>query len=91
MLCHLALVRADVSEELSAFIRVIRIGELGTFAVTSNRHMLQRNTKCANIPSSPVLVILMTEALSSCETLVLTGATGSNIPESGIHYDVNKK
>jgi hypothetical protein len=31
MLCHMALVRTDVSEELSAsFIRVTRIGELGT-------------------------------------------------------------
>jgi hypothetical protein len=41
VLRHLALVRTDVSEELSAsFIRVT-IGELGTtLAVTSNRHML---------------------------------------------------
>jgi hypothetical protein len=31
MLCHVALVRTDVSEEPSAsFIRVTRIGELGT-------------------------------------------------------------
>jgi hypothetical protein len=39
MLHHVALVRTDVSEELSAsFIRVTRIGELGTtLAVTSNR------------------------------------------------------
>jgi hypothetical protein len=46
MLCHVALVRTDVSEELSAsFIRVTRIGELGTaLAVTSNRHMLRRST-----------------------------------------------
>jgi hypothetical protein len=38
MLCRVALVRTDVSEELSAsFIRVPRIGELGTtLAVTSN-------------------------------------------------------
>jgi hypothetical protein len=48
MLCREALVRTDVSEELSAsFIRVSRIGGLGTtLAVTSNQHMLQRNTKC---------------------------------------------
>jgi hypothetical protein len=46
MLHNEALVRTDVSEELSAsFIRVTRIGELGTLAITSNRHMLQRNTK----------------------------------------------
>jgi hypothetical protein len=39
MLCRVALVRTDVSEELSAsFIRVTRIGEVGTMlAVTSNR------------------------------------------------------
>jgi hypothetical protein len=42
MLRHVAVVRTDVSEELSAsFIRVTRIGELGTtLAVTSNRRML---------------------------------------------------
>jgi hypothetical protein len=42
MLRRVALVRTDVSEELSAsFIRVTRIGELGrTLAVTSNRHRL---------------------------------------------------
>jgi hypothetical protein len=47
MLRRVALVRTDVSEELSAsFIRVTRIGELETtLAVTSNRHTLQRNTK----------------------------------------------
>jgi hypothetical protein len=40
MLSRLALVRTDVSEELSAsFFRVTRIGEIGiTLAVTSNRH-----------------------------------------------------
>jgi hypothetical protein len=37
MLRGVALVRTDVSEELSAsFIRVTRIGELGTLAITSN-------------------------------------------------------
>jgi hypothetical protein len=46
MLRRVALVRTDVSEELSAsFIRVTRIGELGTtLAVTSNRSTLRRNT-----------------------------------------------
>jgi hypothetical protein len=39
MLCRVALVITDVSEELSAsIIRVTRIGEVGTtLAVTSNR------------------------------------------------------
>jgi hypothetical protein len=47
MLRRAALARTDVSEELSAsFIRVTRIGELGTtLAVTSNRRKLRRNTK----------------------------------------------
>jgi hypothetical protein len=46
MLCHVAFVRNDVSEEPSAsFIRVTRIGELGTTqAATSNRRTLRRNT-----------------------------------------------
>jgi hypothetical protein len=47
MLRRVALVRTDVSEELSAsFIRAKGIGELGTtLAVTSNRCTLLRNTK----------------------------------------------
>jgi hypothetical protein len=46
MLRHVALVRTDVSEELStSFIRVTRIGELGTTpVVTSNQCTLHRNT-----------------------------------------------
>jgi hypothetical protein len=42
MLRRVAIVRADVSEELNAsFIRMTRIGELGTtLAVTSNRRTL---------------------------------------------------
>jgi hypothetical protein len=41
MIRRMALVRTDVSEELRAFIiRVTRIGELGTLAVTSNRRTL---------------------------------------------------
>jgi hypothetical protein len=53
MLRHVALVRTDVSEELSAsFIRLTRIGELGTtLAVTRNRHTLRRNTKHASVAS----------------------------------------
>jgi hypothetical protein len=43
MLRRVALVRTDVSEELSAsIIRVTRIGELGTLAVTSNRRSVRR-------------------------------------------------
>jgi hypothetical protein len=53
MLRRVALVRADVTEERSAFIiRVTRIGELGaTLAVTNNRRTLRRNTVSYSISS----------------------------------------
>jgi hypothetical protein len=83
MLRHVVLARTDVSEECSAsIIGLTRIGELGTtLAVTGNRHML---TATANVPSSPILVTLMMEALHSSKTSVLAGATWHNIPEDGI-------
>jgi hypothetical protein len=69
MLRRVALVRTDVSEELSAsFIRMTRIGELGT----KFRPLL---VTASVVPSSPILVTLMTDALSSSETSVLTRAT----------------
>jgi hypothetical protein len=55
-----AFVRTDVSEErIASIIRVTRIGELGTLSATSNR-------VTANVvPSSPILLPLMIEGLSS--------------------------
>jgi hypothetical protein len=74
MLRRVALVRTDVSEDLSAFIiRVTTIGELGTvLAVTSNGRTLRRN------------IYFVPTLLSSSGTLVLTRATRRNIQEDGI-------
>jgi hypothetical protein len=53
MLRRVALVTTDVSEELGAsFIRVTRIGELGTLAVTRNS-VLTRATR-RNIPEDAI-------------------------------------
>jgi hypothetical protein len=56
MLRRVALVRTDVSEELSAsIVRVTRIGELGTtLAVTINRSTVRRTTR-RNIPEDATL------------------------------------
>jgi hypothetical protein len=56
MLRRVALVRTNVSEELRAsFIRVTRIGELGTtLAVTSNRRALTRR----NIPEDTIFHVM---------------------------------
>jgi hypothetical protein len=53
LLRRVALVRNDISEEPGAsFIRVTKIGELGTTqAATSNRRTLRRNTFAAYLPA----------------------------------------
>jgi hypothetical protein len=73
MLRRVALVRTDVSDEISAsIIRVTRIGELGTtLAATSNRRTL-------------ILSILKMDPIISSETSVLTRLTRCHILEDGI-------
>jgi hypothetical protein len=73
MLCRVAVVRAEVSEEHSAsIIRVTRIGELGTLALTSNV-LVTTNV----VPSSPILVTLILKAMHSSETSVLSDVSWS--------------
>jgi hypothetical protein len=85
MLRRVVLVRIDVSEErIASIIRVRRIGELGTTLRSILRLLVTANV----VPSSPILVTLMMEATLSFETLVLTRATGRNIPEDGIFLGV---
>jgi hypothetical protein len=45
------------------------------------RSMCRLLVTASVVPSSPILVTLIMEALSSCETSVLTKATWRNIPE----------
>jgi hypothetical protein len=82
MLRHVALVIIDVSKEhIASIIRVTRIGEQD-LGISSQRASLA--SYCSVVPSSPILVTLMMEAIRSSETSVLKWATLRIIPEHGI-------
>jgi hypothetical protein len=77
MLCRVALVRNDVSEDLGASIIII---------ISVHRLLVT-----ANVPSSPILVTLIMEVLISSETSVLTRDTRRNIQEDGILHSYRRE
>jgi hypothetical protein len=87
MLRRVDLVRTDVSEELSvSFIRVTRIGELGTtLAVASNRRTLLTRATRRNIPEDVILHSHRRENLKSYSAkrcFPQTGSTAETVSSS---------
>jgi hypothetical protein len=88
MLRRVALLGTGVPEECcGSIIRVTRIGELGTTLARYEVILLRLIVTANVVPSSPILVTLMMEALRSSDTSVLTRVTRSNILEGGILHE----
>jgi hypothetical protein len=81
MLRRVALIRTDVSEELSTSF----ISEL-VFLRSVSRLLVTASV----VPSSPILVTLMKDALSFSETSVLPRATRRNIPEDTLLHLISR-
>jgi hypothetical protein len=83
MLRRVALVRTDVSEErVSSIIRVTRIAEPGTLAVTSNRSKLRRNVP----PNRPFLQESHGVTSQKKAFFVVTAVKTSNFTKSYIVF-----
>jgi hypothetical protein len=70
------------NQRIASVIRLTGIGEIGT----TQRACLLLTANV--VPSSPILVKLMTEVILSSETSVLTRATRSHIPGADIHVHI---
>jgi hypothetical protein len=78
MLRRVALARTDVSEELSISFIMVR------YHLVFLRSVRRLLVTASVVPSSPILVTVMKDALNSSETPALARATRRNIPEDTI-------
>jgi hypothetical protein len=81
MFGHVALVRTDVLEErINSINKVTRIGELGTMIFLLFFCVLQLLVTANVVPSSPILVTLMMEAIRSSKMWSLQKPHGITSP-----------
>jgi hypothetical protein len=95
MLRRVALVRTDVSEELSAsLIRVTRIGELGTKSTVTSKFLrvvLLLLVTAKVVSSSPNLATLMMGGIRFSEASFLTRLVWRNNTNDGILHSHRRK